>query len=87
VEDRLKIRQPIQHKDTLGEFVGVTHLADRLLVVPFAQCFEAPMAHHTGVQEVPVDRRELVEEHLVERGDDGWRCWHSGPPPYALRAA
>jgi hypothetical protein len=46
------------------------HLVDGLLVLLLLELLEAPVAGHARVQEVLVDRRQLVLEREVEEFDD-----------------
>jgi hypothetical protein len=45
---------------------------------------EAPVPHHAGMQEVLVDRGELVLQQLVELGDDLWIALHGSLLGYAF---
>ncbi len=47
------------------------HLVDRLLVGVLAELAQAPVFEHAGVQEVLVDRRQLVPEDGIEVTQDG----------------
>ena len=67
---RLEVRQTVEEEDALGELVGVLHLVDRFLVLVLGEFRQAPVLQHLGVQEVLVDRGELVVERLVEVLDD-----------------
>src|SRR5690606_27307251 len=67
---RLEVRQPLEEQDAVRQLVGVLHLVDRFLVLVLGEIFEAPVLQHLGVQEVLVDRGELVVERLVEVLDD-----------------
>src|SRR5690606_941918 len=63
---RLEVRQALEEQDALGQPVGVVHLLDRFLVLVLGQLLEPPVLQHLGVQEVLVDRGELVVQGLVE---------------------
>src|SRR5690606_12587263 len=63
---RLEVRQSLEEQDPLGEHVGVLHLVDGFLVLVLGQFLQAPVLQHLGVQEVLVDRGQLVVERLVE---------------------
>ena len=56
----LQVRQAFEEQDALHEPVGVLHLVDRLLPLVLAETLEAPGVEHPRVQEILVDRRELV---------------------------
>src|SRR5690606_38999010 len=59
-------RQPLEEQDALDQPIGVTHLVERLLVLVLRELRDAPVAQHARMQEVLVDRGELVVEHLVQ---------------------
>jgi hypothetical protein len=69
--------QPLEEQDALDQPVGVLHLVDRLLLLVLLQLLQAPVAEHAGVQEVLVDRGELVIERLVEVLDDFRVAFHA----------
>jgi hypothetical protein len=48
----------------------VLHLVDRLLLLVLLELLQSPVAEHAGVEEVLVDRGELVQKHLVQVLDD-----------------
>ncbi|SOZ24721.1 hypothetical protein CBM2608_A50065 [Cupriavidus taiwanensis] len=66
----LQVGQAVQHQDALDQAVGVLHFADRFLVLHLAELLQAPVAIHAGVQEILVDRGQLVLELGVEMLDD-----------------
>jgi len=66
----LEIRKTFQEQDAVDQHVGVLHLADRLVIGDLAEALEAPVVVHPRVQEVLVDRRQLVGEHRVQQLDD-----------------
>src|SRR5262245_54888316 len=66
----LEVRQPLEKQNALDERFGVLHLVDRRLALRFAEPRESPVLEHLRVDEVLVDRRELVGEDLVEPLDD-----------------
>src|SRR5690606_29971130 len=66
----LQVRQTLEQQDALDQPVGVLHLLDRGLVLVLRHPFEAPVLPHAGMEEVLVDRGELVLQHLVEVLDD-----------------
>src|SRR6266702_2263521 len=66
----LQIGQPLQEEDALDELVGVLHLTDRLGPDLLQEPLVHPVLADAGVQEVLIDRGELVGEHFVEEIDD-----------------
>ncbi|MNS69588.1 hypothetical protein D3C72_1029050 [compost metagenome] len=77
---RLEVRQAFEEQDAIGEHVGMLHLLDRFLVLVFGQFLDAPVLQHLGVQEVLVDRGQLVVEDLVEEFDDLGVALHGDAP-------
>src|SRR3546814_18740617 len=61
---------PTRRSSVLEQPIGVLHLVDRLLVLVLGQLGVAPVPVHAGMQEILVDRGQLVVEHLVEKLDD-----------------
>jgi len=74
----LEIRKTFQEQDAVDQHVGVLHLADRLVIGDLAEALEAPVVVHPRVQEVLVDRRQLVGEHRVEQTDNAGIALHGG---------
>ena len=74
----LEIGQALEKQDPLDEAIGVLHLVDRLLLLVVLELLQAPVAEHAGVQEVLVDRGELVEQHLVQMLYDLRITFHRG---------
>ena len=62
----LQVRQALEEEDARDQRVGMLHLVDRLVVLVVAELRIAPVPEHAGVQEVLVDRGELVGQHRVE---------------------
>ncbi len=54
------------------------HLIDSLAVLVIAEFDEPPVLEHPRVQEILVDRGQLVLEDLVQVFDDGGIAFHSG---------
>src|SRR3569833_4408312 len=65
----LQVRQAVEEQDALDELVGVLHLADRLVVGDLAEAAEAPVVVHPRMQEVLVDRGQLVGQRLIQEPD------------------
>jgi hypothetical protein len=61
----LQIWQALQEENAVDEPVSVLHLVDRLMVFVLVQLLEPPVAEHASVQEILVDRRELVTQYLI----------------------
>src|SRR5690606_36064382 len=59
---------------------GMFHLVDRFLVLVPGQLLQAPVLQHLGMQEVLVDRGQLVVERLVEELDDLCVALHGASP-------
>ena len=77
---RLEVRQALEEENALRQLVGMLHLVDGLVVFVLGEFLQAPVLQHLGVQEVLVDRDELVVERLVEVVDDLGVALH-GPAP------
>ncbi len=77
---RLEVRQSLKEQDAIGEHVGVLHLLDRFLVFVVGQFLQTPVLQHLGMQEVLVDRGQLVVEDLVEEFDDLGVAFHERAP-------
>src|SRR5581483_990625 len=75
----LEVRQSLEKQDPLDQAIGMLHLVDRLLALVVLELLQTPVAEHAGVQEVLVDRGELVEQHLVQVLDDLAVAFHAAP--------
>src|SRR5882672_1482580 len=73
----LQIGKPFEKQYPLDQPVGVLHLVDRLVVLVLGEPLQAPVLEHARVQEVLVDRRELVREDLVQVLDDLLVAFHA----------
>jgi len=62
----LKIGQAIEKQDALDELVGMLHFVNRFLVFVLRQLGITPVAIHARVEEILVDRSQLVEQGLVQ---------------------
>ena len=62
----LQVRQALDRQDALDQAIGVLHLLDRLLVLMLGQLLEAPVLQHARMQEVLVDRGQLVLQLRVQ---------------------
>ena len=82
----LQVGQAFEEEDALDQPVGVLHLVDRFLLLVLAQLLQAPVVEHPGVQEVLVDRGQLVDEDLVEVLDDFLVAFHARLLPRMRRA-
>jgi hypothetical protein len=76
----LQVGQAVEEQDALDQLVGVLHLVDRLVVLVLGEFLQAPVLQHLGVQEVLVDRGQLVVERLVEEFDDLGVALHGVAP-------
>ena len=72
----LEIRQSLEEQNALDQLIGVLHLINRFPVLVIAELVEAPVFQHAGVQEVLIDRRQLVFQDFVEVFDDGSVAFH-----------
>jgi hypothetical protein len=71
---------PFEIQDARDQLVGVLHLADGLLAHLVPEPVVAPVLAHAGVDEVLVDRGQLVGEDLVQGVDDLIVSTHGIPP-------
>ena len=81
----LQVRQAVEEQDPLDQPIGVLHLVDRLVVRVLAELLQAPVLEHAGVQEVLVDRRELVLQYAIEMPQYERVALHVEPPVRAKR--
>ena len=72
----LQIGNAFQEQDALDQLVGVLHLVDRLVVLVVAELLQPPVLEHPGVKKILVDRREFVQQHLVQMLDDLLVAFH-----------
>src|SRR5947208_6892656 len=79
----LQVGQAVEKQDALDQLVGILHLVDRLVILVVAELRNAPMAQHTRMQEVLIDRGQFVFEHRIEMLDDGGIAPHGRPPRLA----
>src|SRR5262245_30125494 len=73
----LQVRQPLEEQDALDQLVGVFHLVHRLSLLMLAQSLQSPVVEHPGVQEVLVDRGQLVREYGIEMLNDILVTFHT----------
>ena len=66
----LQVGQAVEEEDAFHQLVGVLHLVDRLVVLVLAELLEAPVPEHARMQEILVDRRQLVGEHRIQVPQD-----------------
>jgi hypothetical protein len=66
----LQVGHALEVQDPLDHLVGVLHLVDRLGVDLLRQLLEAPVAAELGVDEVLVDRGQLVGEQIVQDAEN-----------------
>ena len=62
----LQIGQPIEKENAFNQLVGVFHLSNRLGVFVGSELAHAPMPEHAGMQEVLIDRGQLVFKNRVQ---------------------
>ena len=62
----LQVRKTFEEQDPVDQLVGTLHLLDRFLVFDLVQLLETPILEHTRMQEVLVDRRQLIFKDNVE---------------------
>ena len=74
----LEVRQALEEEDAFRQLVGVLHLVDGLVVLVLREFLQSPVLQHPGVQEILVDRDELVVERLVQVLDDLRIALHGG---------
>ncbi|MNL14897.1 hypothetical protein D3C87_1358580 [compost metagenome] len=74
----LEVRQAVKHQDAVDQAVGVLHFADRFLVLDITELLQAPVPIHAGVEEILVDRGQLVLELGVQMLDDFLVTFHRG---------
>ena len=72
----LQVREPFEEQDAFDQLVGVLHLVDRFSALVLAELLVTPLLEHLGVQEVLVDRGELVLEDLVQVVEDFLVAFH-----------
>ena len=77
----LQVGQAVEEQDALDQLVGVLHLVDRLVMLVLGEARQSPVAEHARVQEVLVDRGELVGQHRVQVTHDVRITAHAKPPP------
>src|SRR5262249_42572010 len=79
----LQVGQAFEVEQALDEAVGMLHLVDRFGAKLLPQTLVAPVLAHPRVDEVLVDRRELVRENLIEELEDPILTLHAPPPASA----
>ena len=77
----LQVGQALEEEDALDELVGMLHLVDRLVMLVVGEARQSPMTEHARVEEVLVDRGELVGEHRVQVTQDVRITAHAKSPP------
>src|SRR6201986_213553 len=65
----LQVGQAAQEQNALDQLVGMLHLVDRFFALLLGELRKTPVGQHAGMEEVLVDRRELILEHDVEPAD------------------
>ena len=69
--DVLEVRQAFEEQDAFDERVGMAHLVYGFLVFVLRRAFAIPQfPEHPRMQEILVDRRQLVFQNIVENCDD-----------------
>jgi hypothetical protein len=71
----LKVWEAAEKQDAFDERIGMFHLVDGFLVLVPGKLRKTPVREHPGVQEILVDRRELVLENDVQGFDDFRIAW------------
>ena len=61
-----RLGRPSKKQDALDQAVGVPHLIDGLVVLDLAEALHAPVIQHARMQEVLIDRSELVLQRLIQ---------------------
>ncbi|MCY1177073.1 hypothetical protein D9M73_173680 [compost metagenome] len=77
----LNVGDAFEEENTLDQFVSVLHFIDGFFVLVLAEFVQPPIFVHACVQEVLVDRDQLVSEDLVEMLDDAYVAFHLGSCP------
>src|SRR6476469_6685652 len=62
----LQIRQTFEKQDALCQLLGMLHLVDRRVALVVRKVRESPVLEHFRVQEILVDRGQLVGQHFVQ---------------------
>jgi hypothetical protein len=62
--------EAFQEQDALDQLVSVLHLVDGFFVLVLAELVQAPIFIHACMQEVLIDRDQLISKDLVEMLDD-----------------
>jgi HPt (histidine-containing phosphotransfer) domain-containing protein len=74
--EKLEVRQAIEKKDALRQRVSMFHLIDGFAIFEFGELMHAPMIEHPVMQEILVDRGQLVLERRIQKFDDLWVALH-----------
>ncbi|MCY1425252.1 hypothetical protein D9M71_410360 [compost metagenome] len=77
----LDVRQAFKEQDALDQLVRVLHLVDGFVVLVLAELVQAPIFIHARMQEVLIDRDQLIGKDLVEMLDDCNVAFHDGVLP------
>jgi hypothetical protein len=64
--DRLKIGEPVEEQNAVGQRIGVLHFVDRFVALVIGELLHAPIIEHAVMQPILVDRGQLVRERRVE---------------------
>ena len=62
----LDVRQPVEEKDTLDQFICMLHLVNRFGIFLLPELRYPPVLQRTRVQEILIDRGQLVFQDCVE---------------------
>ena len=62
----LQVRHALEEQDAADHLIGVLHLVDRLLAQLVSQPLVTPVLTHLAVDEILVDRSQLVEQQRAE---------------------
>src|SRR3546814_20696281 len=66
----LQVRKAVEKQDARDQEIGVLHLVDRLVVFVLFGPLEPPVSEHARVQEILVDRGQLIFQTEVEKFKD-----------------
>src|SRR3546814_228474 len=78
--EQLEVGEATKEEDAVGELVGMLHLVDRLFAFERGEACDAPIVEHAIMQQILVDRGQLVLERFVEEIDDFFVALHGVCP-------
>jgi len=77
----LQIRQSVQEQDSFDEPVRVLHLVDGFVLLVILESMKSPVSEHPRMQEVLVDRGQLILQHGVQMLQDRGVALHGRDAP------